>query len=115
MAYDEFLADRIRQKFRELNVSFEDKKMMGGVCFLVNDKMCAGIVKGQMMARIDPAKTEEAYSKKGCRAMDFTHRPMKGFIFIEPEGTDQEEDLEYFIRLALEFNPRAKSSKKKSL
>ncbi|MEI6682981.1 MAG: TfoX/Sxy family protein [Bacteroidota bacterium] len=114
MAYDEFLADRIRRKFRELDVPFEDKKMMGGVCFLVNGKMCAGIVKEQMMARIDPAKTEEAFSKKGCREMDFTHRPMKGFIFIDPEGIDRDDDLEYFIRLALEYNPQAKSSKKKS-
>ena len=114
MAYDEFLADRIRHKFKELNISFEDKKMMGGICFLVDDKMCAGIVKGMMMARIDPDRTEEAFSRKGCREMDFTHRPMKGFIFVEPEGIDKDAELEYFLRLALEYNPKAKSSKKKS-
>ncbi len=115
MAYDEFLADRIRHKFGELDVPFEDKKMMGGVCFLVNDKMCVGIIKEKMMARIDPSKTEEAFQRKGCREMDFTHRPMKGFIFIDPEGIDQEDDFEYFIRLALEYNPQAKSSKKQSV
>ncbi|MFZ4522944.1 MAG: TfoX/Sxy family protein [Bacteroidales bacterium] len=114
MAYDEFLADRIRQKFRELDVPFQDKKMMGGICFLVNDKMCVGIVKGQMMARIDPEKTAEAFSHKGCHEMDFTRRPMKGFIFIEPEGIDNDADLAYFIKLALDYNPQAKSSKKKS-
>ncbi|MEI7660572.1 MAG: TfoX/Sxy family protein [Bacteroidota bacterium] len=114
MAYDEFLADRIRHKFKELNISFEDKKMMGGICFLVNDKMCVGVVRDQMMARIDPVKTGEAFSRKGCREMDFTHKPMKGFIFVEPEGIDLDRDLEYFIRLALEYNPVAKSSKKKS-
>ncbi len=113
MAYDEFLADRIRQKFKELDVLFEDKKMMGGICFLVNDKMCAGVVKEMLMARIDPAKTEEAFARKGCREMDFTHRPMKGFIFVDPEGIDRDQDLEYFISLALEYNPMAKSSKKK--
>ena len=48
MAYDEFLADRIRHKFKELNISFEDKKMMGGICFLVNGKMCAGVVKEKL-------------------------------------------------------------------
>ena len=114
MAYDEFLADRIRQKFKEFDIPFEDKKMMGGVCFLVNDKMCVGIVKEKMMARIDPDKTPEALSRSGCHEMDFTHRPMKGFVFVNPEGIDRDQDLEYFIRLALEFNPRAKSSKKKS-
>ncbi|MEI7724722.1 MAG: TfoX/Sxy family protein [Bacteroidota bacterium] len=114
MAYDEFLADRIRHKFKELNVPFEDKKMMGGICFLVDDKMCVGIVKEKMMARIDPGKTDEAFLKPGCHDMDFTHRPMKGFIFVEPEGIDKDEDLEYFISLALEYNPQAKSSKKKA-
>ncbi len=114
MAYDEYLAERIRHKFKELDVPFEDKKMMGGICFLVDDKMCVGVIKEQMMARIDPVRTEEAYARNGCRAMDFTHRTMKGFIFVDPEGIDQDRDLEYFIRLALEFNPMAKSSKKKS-
>ncbi len=113
MAYDEYLADRIRHKFKELNVPFEDKKMMGGICFLVNDKMCVGVVREKMMARIDPDKTGEAYAREGCREMDFTHRPMKGFIFVEPAGLDKDQDLEYFIRLALEYNPKANSSKKK--
>ena len=114
MAYDEYFAERIRNKFRELDVPFEDKKMMGGICFLVNDKMCVGIVKEKMMARIDPEKTDEAFARKGCHEMDFTHKPMKGFIFVDPGGVDQDKDLEYFIRLALEYNPKAKSSKKKA-
>jgi TfoX/Sxy family transcriptional regulator of competence genes len=114
MAYDEYLAERIRHKFKELVVLFEDKKMMGGICFLVNDKMCVGVVNEKMIARIDPDKTEEAFTRKGCREMDFTHRPMKGFIFVDPEGIDMDQDLEYFIRMALDYNPKAKSSKKKT-
>jgi hypothetical protein len=113
MAYDEYLADRIRTALHAKHISFEDKKMMGGLCFLVNDKMCLGVVKEKLMARIDPERTGEAFSKKGCREMDFTHRPMKGFIFVDPEGIDSEDDLAYFISLALAFNPMAKSSKKK--
>ncbi|MCX6276639.1 MAG: TfoX/Sxy family protein [Bacteroidetes bacterium] len=113
MAYDEFLADRIRHKFRELDIPWVDKKMMGGLCFMVDDKMCVGIVKEQMMARIDPDRMAEAFKKTGCREMDFTRRPMKGFIFVEPEGIDRDEDLEYFVKLALEFNPKAKSGKRK--
>jgi len=114
MAYDEYLAERIRHKFKELDVPFEDKKMMGGICFLVDDKMCVGVIKEKLMARIDPEKSGEAFKKKGCREMDFTHRPMKGFIFVDPEGIDHDRELEYFIRLALEYNPMAKASKKKA-
>jgi hypothetical protein len=113
MAYDEFLAERIRRTFQDQHVSFEEKKMMGGVCYLVSDKMCAGVVKNRMMARIDPEIQQDALSRKGCVDMDFTGKPMKGFVFIEPEGTDLDADLEYWIRLCLDYNPKAKSSKKK--
>jgi TfoX/Sxy family transcriptional regulator of competence genes len=112
MAYDEFLADRIRKAFSELHTGYEEKKMMGGICYLVNDKMCAGIVKNKLMARIDPDMYEEALARKGCSEMNFTGKPMKGFVFVDPEGMDTDTDLEYWIQLCLDFNPRAKSSKK---
>jgi TfoX/Sxy family transcriptional regulator of competence genes len=113
MAYDEFLADRIRKAFQEEHVVFEEKKMMGGICYLVNDKMCAGVVKNRLMARIDPDIHMDALNRKGCVEMDFTGKPMKGYVFIEPEGTDLDIDLEYWIKLSLDFNPKAKSSKKR--
>ena len=113
MAYDEHLTNRVRRIFQEHKIVFEDKKMMGGICFLVNDKMCLGIVKNKLMARIDPDTTDEALVKKGCHEMDFTGKPMKGFVFVEPEGIDMDKDLEYWIELALEYNPKAKSSKKR--
>jgi len=113
MAYDEFLADRIRQCFNDKNAPFEEKKMMGGLCFLVDDKMCAGIVKDELMARIDPEIYDEALSKKGCKEMNFTGRSMKGFVFVEPQGFDLDSDLAYWIQKCLEFNPKAKSSKNK--
>jgi len=111
MAYDEFLADRIRQCFKEENAVFEEKKMMGGLCFMVDDKMCVGIVKDELMARIDPEIYEEALSKKGCKEMNFTGRSMKGFVFVEPQGFDLDDDLAYWIQKSLDFNPKAKSSK----
>ena len=113
MAYDELLADRIGKVLQEKKVIYEAKKMMGGLCYLVDDKMCVGIVKEELMARINPDIYEEALGKKGCREMDFTKRPMKGFVFVAPESIDTDEDLEYWIQLALDFNPLAKSSKKK--
>ncbi|MCX6284226.1 MAG: TfoX/Sxy family protein [Bacteroidetes bacterium] len=113
MAYDKQLAERVSRTFGILGVFFEEKYMMGGICYMVNDKMCAGVIKDELMTRIDPEGTEDAMKKKGCRLMDFTGKTMKGFLFIDPEGTDMDNDLEYWIRLALEYNPRAKSSKKK--
>ncbi|MCX6287761.1 MAG: TfoX/Sxy family protein [Bacteroidetes bacterium] len=114
MAYDKQLAERISRTFGILGISFEEKFMMGGICYMVNDKMCAGVVKNELMARIDPDQTETALTKKGCRLMDFTHKTMKGFVFVDPEGTDMDYDLEYWVKLSLEYNPKAKSSKKKS-
>jgi TfoX/Sxy family transcriptional regulator of competence genes len=112
MAYDEHLANRTRELLSgKRNV--KEKKMMGGLTFMVNDKMCVGILNDELMARIDPAVYESVLERKGCREMDFTGRPMKGFVFIGPEGTKLKKDLEYWINLALDFNKKAKSSKKK--
>jgi TfoX/Sxy family transcriptional regulator of competence genes len=112
MAYDEFLGERISNLLRKNGVKFEEKRMMGGLAHMVDGKMCVGVVQEKLMVRIDPEMYETALSKKGCRPMDFTGRPMKGFVFVGPEGIDDEEQLEYWIAWALEFNPRAKSSKK---
>ncbi|MCG8697985.1 MAG: TfoX/Sxy family protein [Bacteroidales bacterium] len=113
MAYNEFLADRIRVTLKGKHVAYEEKEMMGGLTFMVDGKMCVGIVKEEMMARIGPDFEEEALAMKGCRVMDFTKRPLKGYVFISNEGTDMDEDLEFWVDKALEYNPKAKSSKKK--
>ena len=111
MAYNEKLANRIRELLLNKR-SVEEKKMMGGLTFMVNNKMCVGILKDDLMARIDPEVYESALEKRGCREMDFTGRPMKGFVFIDPEGTKSKKDLEFWIKLALDYNKRAKASKK---
>ncbi len=113
MAYDTLLEERIQRILKERNIIYTQKKMMGGLTFMVDDKMCVGIVRDTLMARIDPERYEEALKKKGCREMDFTGRPMKGFIFVEPMGIDMDKDLEYWIQLALEYNPKARKSGKR--
>lgn len=113
MAYDEYLASRIRMAFRDQGVVPEEKKMMGGICWLVDGKMCAGIVKNKLMARIDPDLQEEALTRVGCTEMDFTGKPMKGYVFIDGSGTDFDSDLASWIRMCLDFNPRANKSAKK--
>jgi TfoX/Sxy family transcriptional regulator of competence genes len=112
MAYDKTLADRVRQRFAELP-GVEEKEMMGGLVFMYNDKMCAGIIKDELMCRIDPDFHETAVEKNGCRTMDFTKRPMKGYILIDNTGMRSKSEFDFWIDLAIEFNKRAKSSKKK--
>ena len=104
MAYDENLADRIRNFLQNDHVLFNEKKMMGGLTFMVNGKMCVGIVKNDLMARIGKNNYENALKKQGCRAMDFTGKPMKGYVFLEPEAIDMDSEFEYWIDLSLEFN-----------
>lgn len=113
MAYDEYLAERIAQTLKEKNTKFKEMKMMGGIAFMVNDKMCVGIINSDLMARIDPEIYEESLKRKGVREMDFTKKPMKGWIYVSPEGIDTDEELASWIQLAIDYNPKAKSSKKK--
>ena len=105
MAYNEHLADRINQYLESKKVNFFEKKMFGGLCFMVNDKMCVGIVKDELMARIGVEKYEKALKKNGCSEMNFTGRPMKGYVFLNEEATDLDADLEYWLQLSLDFNP----------
>ncbi|MGE3801424.1 MAG: TfoX/Sxy family protein [Candidatus Kapaibacterium sp.] len=114
MAYSNGLAERVRATLEERRIPFEEKKMMGGLTFMVDEKMCVGIVGEDLMARIDPDIYEEALTKEGCKEMEFTGRPMKGFVFVEPEGTGRDGQLEYWINLCLQYNPKAKSSKRKN-
>ena len=86
---------------------------MGGLCFMVNSKMCVGIVNDDLMVRLAPEIYEEVLERPGCREMDFTGRPMKGFVFVGQEGTKGLKQLKYWISLGLDFNKRAKASKKK--
>lgn len=118
MAYDEYLANRIRKVLSNKNASFSETKMMGGLCFKVDDKMLCGTHIDKkygdslLMVRIG----EEAYGrvskKEECLPMDFTGRPMRGYAFVTPEGLDTDQQLAFWIKLCLEFNPIAKSSRK---
>jgi TfoX/Sxy family transcriptional regulator of competence genes len=112
MAYDEKLANRIRERFEDLP-DVEEKKMMGGLTFMYNGKMCVGVMKDELMCRIDPELHDTLVEKTGCRTMDFTNRPMIGYVLIDETGMKSKKDFDYWIDLALDFNKRAKASKKK--
>ncbi len=112
MAYNEILAERVRARFAVLQ-NVEEKQMMGGLTFMYNYKMCVGIIKDELMCRIDPALHYTAVEKLGCRTMDFTSRPMKGYVIIEDYGIESQKDFDFWLDLALEFNQKAKASNRK--
>ena len=87
--------------------------MFGGLCFMVNGKMCVGVETSRLMVRFDPAKTDQVMENEGCRPMEFTKKVMRGFAFVDIEALNTKKKLEYWLNLALEYNKLAKSSKKK--
>jgi TfoX/Sxy family transcriptional regulator of competence genes len=112
MAYNERLADRTREIISLTHKNVEEKKMFGGLCFMVNDKMCVGVEKERLMVRLNPDLFEEVMEKEGCKPMDFTGKIMKGYVFVDIEALNTKKKLEYWIKLALAYNKIAKASKK---
>ncbi len=113
MAYNEKLADRVREIISLTHKNIEEKKMFGGLCFMVNDKMCIGVESERIMVRFDPVLTEELMEKEGVHPMDFTTKNMKGFAFVEADTVNTKKKLEYWVNLALDYNRFVKPSKKK--
>ena len=96
MAYDEGLAERIRGVLTDVpNVA--ERKMFGGLCFLVSGNMCCGIVGDTLMVRVGPDQYEGCLKLPYAREMDFTGRPMKGMLYIEPEGIAEDGGLSVWI------------------
>ncbi len=113
MAYNQQLAKRIRELISHTHKNIEEKEMFGGLCFMVNGKMCVGVEKERLMVRLDPVKFDEVLRNEGCKAMDFTGRIMKGYVFVDIDVLTTKKKLSYWINLGLEYNIIAKSSKKK--
>ena len=115
--YDELLAERVEQRLAPNGLT-DVKKMMGGLIFMVNNKMCVGVDKDRktgedrLMVRVGKAPYEKLLFKKGSREMDFTGKVMRGFLFISPDGFDSEEDLDFWVNKALEFNAEIEVRKK---
>lgn len=102
MAYDEGLAERLREVFsNQRNVT--EKKMFGGIAFMVNGNMCCGVVNDTLMARVGPVQYEAALNKPHARKMDFTGKPLKGFVYVAPEGIESDEDLAGWVKRSLDF------------
>ena len=102
MAYDEGLAERLREHFQE-RTDVEVKKMFGGLCFMVSQHMCCGIVDDTLMARVGPQNYEESLKRPHASEMDFTGRAMKGMVYVAPPGIDSDTDLAQWVELCTSF------------
>jgi TfoX/Sxy family transcriptional regulator of competence genes len=102
MAFDESLAQRIRDALaRKKNI--EEKKMFGGVGFLLNGNMLVGVWKDSLIVRVGPDGYEDVLLEAHVKEFDITGRPMKGWILIEPEGVEDDEQLKNWIQQAVKF------------
>lgn len=119
MAFNETTAQRIRDYFQHKGVDFYEKKMFSGVCFMVDDKMCCGthIDKNTgedlLLCRIGDEVHAKALKMDHVIPMEFTGKPMKGYVFVTENGHKKDHDLTHWLQLCLDFNPLAKASKKK--
>ena len=102
MPYDELLAARMRAAIGPLP-NLEEKKMFGGVGFILNGNLACGVHKNDMIVRVGPEKYEEALSRPHTRVFDMTGRPMAGWVVIEPAGCASESDLKGWVEQGLAF------------
>jgi TfoX/Sxy family transcriptional regulator of competence genes len=112
MAYNEKLADKLRETLAHLP-DVEEKKMFSGVAFMVNGKMCINVSGDELMCRFAPALHETVLSKRGVRAMIMKGKELKGYVYVSEDGFKNKKDFDYWIGLVLDFNQHAKAAKKK--
>jgi TfoX/Sxy family transcriptional regulator of competence genes len=102
MAYNESLAERIRVALTRKK-GIKEKKMFGGVCFLLNGNMLVGVWKEFLIARLGPEQGGEALHEPHVRAFDITGKPMRNWVAVEPEGVEDDDQLEEWIQRAVKF------------
>jgi TfoX/Sxy family transcriptional regulator of competence genes len=102
MGYSESLASRVREILAE-GGDVAERKMFGGLAFMVNGHMCCGITRDDLMLRLGPDRAAEALEEPHVRPMDFTGRPMKGYVYVATPGLRTEAKLRRWVRLARDF------------
>lgn len=102
MAFDERMADRIRDSLGP-QVAVVERRMFGGLAFLWRSKMFACVVGEDLMVRVGKEQAAEALKRPHVRPMDFTGKPLAGYIYVAPEGVDLDEELERYLQAALAF------------
>ena len=102
MAYDEGLAERLRDVFSDYP-DVSEKKMFGGLAIMLRDYMCVGILGETLMARVGVDHYEDALKQPHVRPMDFTGKPMRGYVFVDPEGFESDSELAKWVEICVEF------------
>lgn len=102
MAYDETLANRIRSALAD-DPAVTEKKMFGGIAFLHRGRMFVGVSGGSLMARVGKPNYADALGREHVREMDFTGKPMRGYVYVDSPGTRTEEQLEFWLSRCKEF------------
>lgn len=102
MAYDQELADRLRKAVGKRN-GLVEKKMFGGLSFLLNGNMAVGVLANELILRIDPAQNDKILKKPHARQFDFTGKPMVGWIFVGSGGVKTEKSLKQWAELGLDY------------
>lgn len=102
MAYDEGLAQRVREYLLERSNVYE-RKMFGGLCFMISGHMCCGIVGNKLMARVGPLSYEQLLKEEHAEEMNFTGKPMKGMLYVNPAGLQSDKNLQTWIERCLDF------------
>lgn len=105
--------ERIADILTAKGIAYEQKRMFGGLCFMVDDKMLIGTYQGGVMARVDPEEAEKLVSRPGASHMIHGGRPMPGFMMLENTSYETDADLSFWVEKCLEYNPRVKPSAKK--
>ena len=104
MAYDEGLAQRIREVLDELSLpALVEKRMFGGIAFMLQGNLACGVLKDEMIVRVGPERYEEAVTRPHTRPFDFTGRPMKGWVMVAADGYESDDDLEGWVQQGVDF------------
>jgi TfoX/Sxy family transcriptional regulator of competence genes len=112
MPYNEVLAKRVKTAMGRIR-PIEEKRMFGGVAFMVRGKMCVSVGKDRIMCRIDPAIHDAALQREGCRTVVMKGRQYRGYVYVDAEAVKTKSALEYWVDLALEYNNKAKAAARK--
>jgi len=102
VAYDETLADRVRDALAS-RPALTERRMFGGIAFMIGGNMAVGVIGDDLMVRLDPSDAEAALREAHVRPMDFTGRPMKGMVFVEAGGTEADDDLGGWVDAGADF------------
>ena len=102
MSYNENLAERVRHSFGG-KTKVAEKKMFGGIAFMVRDHMCCGVIQDDLVVRVGPERNDEALAQTGARPMDFTGRPMAGYVYVSADGYAAAASLRKWVHWGIQY------------